>query len=66
VTHFFGQGYKHKEEDKVHLYTECPDGSQLPIAQRDPVNFTATPLEFCTWCWGKFQRENPRKRYQSQ
>ena len=66
MTHYVGQGYKHKDEDRVHLYTECPEGSQLLIARRDSVDLTKPLAQFCTWCWEKFQRENPRKSYLGQ
>jgi hypothetical protein len=49
-----GYGYKHMHESTVHLFTECPEGRLIGIAERDTVR-TSDPvamqgLELCEWC----------------
>jgi hypothetical protein len=55
-----GYGYRDMHESVVHLYSECPEGSVVAVAKRDPVR-TDDPvamqgLEVCQWCLAK-QRE---------
>lgn len=55
--HYVG-GYRHKDESMVHLYTECPEGSIIGIARRDPIDLAdLSGLERCPWCFEKARRE---------
>ena len=57
------EGYRHFKERVVHLYTECPDGSQIGIARGVAVNIADAAvmreLGCCPWCFEKAGRENP-------
>jgi hypothetical protein len=70
MSHDLGQGYKHQDEDIVHLYTECPEGGLIAIAKRDAISTSGQSamggLEFCPWCLKQLQIDNPRSHYLGQ
>jgi hypothetical protein len=56
-------GYQRMDTNVLHLFTECPEGSIIPITKSDGVN-TSDPeamkgLEWCAWCAGQDQIDNP-------
>ena len=54
MTRYPGRGYKHMNENTLHVYTECPEGKLIAIAKRDAVNLmdpeAMKDLEWCEWC----------------